>query len=701
MSPKRCCLWRTLLSPARLIINMLRPTPSRAVRRSLSVAALAMLCLAPIVKAQTQSKPAADSPASIPAGILPPAPTPRPTPPPPTAAPISAKQLREADDAYLEGAKQIQHKNLAAAMQDFERAAQLNPHDRDYALALIVAREGRVTELVQSSAKARLLGDIPKADALIAEAHTLDPDSPIVNEHLPNQTPAPLKPAFNPGLLYSSADPSRFPAADIASTLAGPVELAPTPGTRDIHLHGGTQSVIRSLYNQFGITTVFDSSVPNGPSIDLDLKNVTFADATRILHMSERTFAIPVQPKVALIARDTTEIRDSLQPEVEETIYLPGLTNDEMQELANVARNVFDVKQVTASATGGYMLLRGEENLLRQVNAVYDDMLDGGSEVLFDVNVYELNKTAMRNIGATLPTSFSAFDLVNSAETLINANQSLINQAIAGGLLTLTGNPAIDDLAELALLVAAGVSGASEFTSILGTLGNYDGLPLAGVTVAGTSFNALLNSTDVRTLDALQIRSTNKQPVNYRTGSRYPVITGSYSSGISSSLASSLSGLNVNGTSVSSLLSKYLGASQSTVPQFQFEDLGITLKLTPQILHNTSVTIALDMKIEALAGASINNVPILNNRVLTTTITIPAGQTALVASLVSSNEIKALLGTPGLNDLPGFQGTAQDREKDSDELLITITPHIVRAGRLNIASRRLASGRAGSSTSIQ
>jgi type II secretory pathway component GspD/PulD (secretin) len=690
---------------------MLRKLPSRGLCRGdrltsplrcavLSLAALALTAFS--LTAQAPAASPADSPASVPAGLLPEPAASAPKPPPPAPTPLSPKQLREADDAYLEGAKQIQHKNLAAAMQSFERAVTLDPTNRDYALALIVAREGRVTELVQSAAKARLLGDTAKADALLQEAHALDPDNRIVDEHLPNSAPPPAKPPFRPGLLYSSVDPLKFPAADIASTLAGPVELAPSAGKRTIHLHGGTQTVLRSLYSQFGITTVFDPSVPNGPNIDLDMTNVTFADAASILNMSERTFAVAVQPKVALIARDTQEMRDSLMPQVEETIYLPGLTNDEMQELANLARNVFDVKEVTGSATGGYLLLRGEENVLKQVNAVYDDMLDGGSEVLFDVNLYELNKTATRNIGATLPSSFSAFDLVNSAENLINSNQSIINQAISSGLLTLTGNPAIDDLAELAILIAAGVSGASEFTALVGTLGNYDGLPLAGVTLAGTSFNALLNSTDVRTLDAVQIRSSNKTPVNFRAGSRYPVITGSYSSGISSSLASSLSGLNINGTSASSLLSKYLGgASQVTVPQFQFEDLGITLKITPQILHNTEVTVLLDMKIEALAGASINNIPILNNRALTSTITIPAGRSAMIATLVNNTELKALTGVPGLNDLPGFQGTEQDREKDSDELLITITPHIVRSGRLNIASRRLASGRAGSMSSVQ
>jgi len=435
-------------------------TPCGRLNRSRRYAACSLPLLVAIsayaASAQAPAKTPADSPASVPAGILPPVVAPAPKPPPPAPTPISAKQLREADDAYLDGAKQIQHKNLAAAMQDFEHAVQLNPADRDYALALIVAREGRVTELVQSAAKARLLGDTAKSDALLHEAYALDPDNRIVEEHLSPDAPPPVKPAFKPGLLYSSVDPLQFPAADIASTLGGPVELTPTPGTRNIHLHGGTQSVIRSLYNQFGITTVFDPSVPNGANIDLDMDKVTFADAARILHMSERTFAVAVQPKVALIAKDTQEMRDTLLPQIEETIYLPGLTNDEMQELANVARNVFDVKQVTASATGGYLLIRGEENVLRQVNAVYDDMLDGGSEVLFDVNLYELNKTATRNIGAILPSSAGIFSVTAEAQSIINSNQSIIDQAISGGLLTLNGTYIQNLITELEFLVAAG-----------------------------------------------------------------------------------------------------------------------------------------------------------------------------------------------------------------------------------------------------
>jgi type II secretory pathway component GspD/PulD (secretin) len=175
--------------------------------------------------------------------------------------------------------------------------------------------------------------------------------------------------------------------------------------------------------------------------------------------------------------------------------------------------------------------------------------------------------------------------------------------------------------------------------------------------------------------------------VNFRAGSRYPVVTAQYSSGVASSLPASIAGLS---STAAALYAQYAGSTSVTVPQFQFEDLGITLKMTPQIHHNADVSLALELKIEALAGGTIDSIPILNNRALSSTVSVPIGKTAMLATLVTQNEVRGLTGIPGLNDIPGFQGTDQDLEKDTSELLITITPHIVRTGRLNIASRRLA-----------
>jgi general secretion pathway protein D len=154
----------------------------------------------------------------------------------------------------------------------------------------------------------------------------------------------------------------------------------------------------------------------------------------------------------------------------------------------------------------------------------------------------------------------------------------------------------------------------------------------------------------------------------------------------------------VNGVSASSLLASYLGSAAAvTVPQFQFEDLGITLDMTPHIERNQDVRVTLDMKLEALGGSSINNVPVLDNRALKSVITVPGGHSAMLATLVNTNDVKALDGLPGLSELPGFQGTDQDVTRNSTELLITITPHIVRSGTLHITSRRLAFARTGES----
>ena len=95
----------------------------------------------------------------------------------------SKRQLHEAENAYLAGAKKLERDDLDAAEQQFERALKLDPENRNYAVAISVTRQHRLTELVQQSTKARLAGESQKAETLLAEARTIDPENPIVLEH--------------------------------------------------------------------------------------------------------------------------------------------------------------------------------------------------------------------------------------------------------------------------------------------------------------------------------------------------------------------------------------------------------------------------------------------------------------------------------------------------------------------------------------
>ena len=617
----------------------------------------------------------ANTPVSVPAGAEQPASPKSQTadlPPEPT---ISAKQAHEADDAYLQGAKAIERKDLDAAEKDFTRAVQLNPNNRDYALALIVTREHRLTELVQAAAKERELGHEQRAEALLQEARKLDPDNAVIAQHF-DAAALPLGPELPPD-------------NSIANSLSGPVKLEPRPGTQDVHLRGGAIEVLRQLYAQFGITAAFDSSVRSQFPVRLELQGVTFEQAARVAGEMTRTFAIPVQPRNALIAEDTEDNRRRMKPQVEETLYMPGLQEGQMTEMANLARAVFDLTSVTASPTTDTIVLRGDPDSLKILNATYDGLLGGSSDVLLDIKLYEVDRTNTRNIGFQLPTSIGVFSIAQEAQQLVTANQSVINQAIASGIIKTTGNPLTDLLTEAAFLIGSGLANAAQFANFIGTIGN--GISLTGVYISsGATLNLLLNSSDIRMLDALEVRAGSKQDATFRAGTRYPIQTSLYTYGVQGSVASSVAGLNINGTSVGSLLQQYLGNNQVSVPQIQYEDLGITLKATPTILRDGTVQLKLDLKIESLGAGTINNIPVLNSRQLTSIATVPVGQTALLASEVSSQETKAVQGLPGLSELPGFQSTTNtNKTVNTGELLISITPHLVRESGLHIASRPL------------
>lgn len=590
---------------------------------------------------------------------------------------VSSRQAREADDAYLAGARAIERQDLTAAERHFTIAATLNSNNRDYALALAVTREHRLTELVQNAAKARLANDSQRADALLSEARVLDPENAVVTQH------------FGPaGLLPSPFDPAPR-ASPVAATLAGAPELAPKPGRQSFHQRGTAPELLRAVYSAFGLRSTLDPGVGGAASIKLDLDDVDFATAAGILDTLSHTFAVPLDSHSALLADDTPQNRDRLEPRIEETLFLPGTSTEALNDLATLARNVFDLKQVTPGPGSGTLLVRGDPPTLRLLNATFADMLGGGSDVMLDLTLYEVDRTRTREIGTALPTSAGAFSIAATAQQLVTANQTVVNQAIAQGVITLSGNSLTDLIREVGFLIASGVVTSSQYTNLLGIFGG--GLSLAGLYLgSNATLNLLLNSSDVRVLDAVQLRAGERQASSFRAGTRYPIVTSTFSTGISSSTAASVAGLSINGTSVSSLLSQYLGTSSVTVPQIQFEDLGLTLKTTPQVLRDGSVFLQLDLKLEALGGGTINSIPILNSRTLTSSVTVPSGQTAMLVSQVSSTELRSLQGLPGLNELPGFSGTDRTSERDTTELLITLTPHVIRRGDLRIESRALA-----------
>lgn len=583
---------------------------------------------------------------------------------------------QEASQAYLAGTRLLEHKDLAGAQTEFARAFSLDPTHLDYSLALTLTREQRVSELIQQAAKARLQSRLNEADGLIAEAKAIDPEDERLMLHA------------NPG----PATPGQKLVATPQITYTAPIELQPNVGPQDFHLRGDARQVVTQAALAYGIKVIFDDTATqqNAP-VRFDLEQSPYSEAMPILLRMTHLLAVPVDTKTLLVAKDTEENRQKLERQVEETIYIPASTTEQMNELTNIIKNVFDVKQIAPSNSSGTIAIRASAPTLKAVNYTLADMLDGGAEVELEIKLVSIDKNKATNLGTNPPTSGSAFSAAAEVQSFVAANQSTVNTAISSGALVPSGSQAQQLIEEAAFLILSGLATDAKLTNVISYFGH--GLTLFGASIGGGgTLNFGLNSSESRALDDITVRIGDKQTTTLRVGEKYPVTTATYGSGVSSSTAAALKGVTVNGVSASSLLNQYLGSgSNSAPPMVQYEDLGITLKTTPTVMRSGLVSLHIDMKIEALTGTSLNNIPVLTSSVYTSDITVPDGQTVVMLSDMSKTESAAISGLPGLGELPGFQQTLADMMKESvsSELVLLITPRLVRHRGNSMSSKAI------------
>ena len=584
-----------------------------------------------------------------------------------------------ASEAYLSGAKLLERNDYAGAQQDFANASRLDATHPEYARAVMLTRDKRINDLVQRAAQARMLDRTAEADGLLADARKLDPTNEILVQHAES--------AASVDQTFPAA--SRFDQTTPSQRIAGPIHLTPKTGLQDVHLKGDPRQAVEQFTAQFGIKAIFDDQVTGTP-IRIDLEQTSYDQAMPLVLSMAHLFAVPLTETSILIARDTQENRARLERQIEETVYIPGSSPEQLNELLNIVKNVYDVKQIVASPLSGSLLIRAPEATVRALNYTLADLVDGGAEVVLRIQLISVDKTHSLNTGATTPSSVGAFSVAAEAQNLVSANQTIIQGAISQGLLVLpaTNSYAQNILLEAAFLLLSGAVTDARLMNLLTFFGG--GLTLFGVNYGGSAgFNLALNTSEARALDDISVRIGDHQTTALRVGSKYPVTTATYTSGLTSAQTSALAGATVNGQSVSSLLAA--ASSIASVPMVQFEDLGITLKTQPTVLKSGLVALHVDFKLEALTGASSNGIPLLTSRAFVSDITVKDGGTAVMLSDLSSTEAASVSGIPGLAELPGLNASAADRlkETDSSELVLLVTPHVVRRRANEFASRRI------------
>jgi Flp pilus assembly secretin CpaC len=570
----------------------------------------------------------------------------------------SGSDRRRAIKLFLEASKLFEKEKFEEAMRDYQQAATLDHSNANYSLAADVARSHAVTALIQAAAKDRLLGDAAAARAALTHALELDPRNIQAAEHLRELGDDALLGLSRP--LYEQA----------ASEAGEAPELTHSVQVNSFHLRTDQHQAIQQVFKAYGLDATLDDSV-RSTQIRLDMDDANFVQAMRVLGLMTNSFYVPLDAHRVLVARDTPENRQRFIRQELETIYLSGLNSTEMDEVANLAKNVFQMQQAAVDHSAGTITVRAPESTLNAFNATMRDLLEGRNQVLLEVRLIQIAHTNERNTGVVPPQSISAFNVYSEEQSILNSNQALVQQIISSGLAA----PG-DTLAILAILLASGEVSSSLFSNGFALFGG--GLTQSALAPGAITANLNLNSSDSRELDQMQLRLGDGEAGTMKEGTRYPIQTSSFSS-LSGSLPNipGLTGAGASG-SLSSLLSS-LSSSVPNVPQVEYQDLGLTLKATPKVMRNNDVALTIDLKIDALAGTSINGNPVLDNRAYSGVVTLRQGEGVVVISDLDKQQSRAISGVPGLSEIPGLNNlTGNDIQKSYATLLIIITPHVVR-----------------------
>ena len=576
------------------------------------------------------------------------------------AQPVATKDRERAQHFFVEGAKAVNEKHLDRAVGAFAQAAALDPSNRDYDAALAIARDNHATQLVQEALKARIAGDNATWRTRMLAAMTEDSQNPLVVEHRLE--------------LLDDAAPKPATLTQVTDDAAPLIELKPKSGRQSFHLMLPKGELLKQVLSAYGIVPSIDSSI-TGDRVHFDADDVTYAEAEHMLTLATGTFLVPLDPDRALLALDTKAKRTEFERLALETLYLPGLTVAELNDVANIARNVFEAQQANVHESNNTLTVRAPGLRLRAFNHEVTELLEGRSETMLDVDVYEVQSQRVASEGAELPQGTQVFNLTSEINSLITNNPSLVQQIISSGLAS-PGN--VEEIA--VALILSGQAGSTLLSQPFAYFGG--GITTTALTLGQSTANFSLNSSETYMLDKLQLRLLDQEEGTVKIGERYPIVTSSYSNlatgstsiaGITSAgLSNTLQNLGVNLSSLSS-------AASATVPQVQYEDIGLTLTATTRVQQGRDIALKLRLQLSSLSGQTLNSNPIINNRESVSTINVQPGEKTVLFSLLSQQETRALIGLPFLSEIPGFTlGTNEDTNRTRDSLIVILTPHIVR-----------------------
>jgi general secretion pathway protein D len=517
------------------------------------------------------------------------------------------------------------------ALGHYDRALRDQPTNVEYKLRALHMRMEDAQFYVELGQKALDAGDLQHALADFQRAQGVDASNSAADQGV--QEAIERIAAQNAPQPSVHANDERSEGADL---LGAAPELKPL--SRDpinLKMTSDTRVIYETIGELAGLSVIFDPHL-TPRRVSIELPNVTLEQALDDASLVTKNFWKPLTGSVIFVAPDNPEERRALEDEEIETFYLCNtLTPQDLTEIVTGLRELLDLHRIDQVNAQNAIVIRDTPDKLALAAKIIRDSDQAKPEVLIHIQVLTANRDRLRDLGI-LPSQ--------SVSVIFSPRCSLM--------------PSSADCTSSSSSAPTGGTGASSVT-----LSNLKNLSTSdySLTLPGATASAVLTDNKTRVIQDPEVRVADGEKATLKIGQRVPIATNSLQIGAG--------GLNT----LSSLIDT----------QFTYQDVGVNITVTPHVHFDGDVSLKLTAEISSLAGSeNIGGVtqPIISSASLNHDVRLKDGEVGVLGALIERTETRNLNGIPGVSQVPGLGSFIGDNSTSiqDDELLIVLTPHVIR-----------------------
>ncbi len=552
---------------------------------------------------------------------------------------------------FNQGRKAQNLQDYDAAFEYYQMALKTDPENAEYRIKFDQARFGAGEAHTKKGLKLREQGDLENGASEFRKAALMDPSSVAAEQEL-RKTIEMIDDRERTATAASEPPPDN----DEAELASNPPQLKPlSRAPINLKMSNDAKVVFDTIGKLAGLTVIYDPDFP-ARRISVELNDVTLEQALDIVCIESKAFSTPISENIILVIPDQAQKRRDYEEQFMRTFYLSNTVQaQDLTEIVTGLRQLLDLKRIQQLNAQNAIAIRATPDQLALAEKFIKDIDKAKPEVIIQVEVLEARTDRMRDLGI-LPGQSAGIAINPNSATNNNNNGSNNSNNSAAGTVTL-----------------------SQLTHL-----NQNDLVL---TLPSATANFLLTDSTTRVVQNPEVRSLDGQPAKLNIGDRVPVATGSFQAGVGVGSAS-------GGGFVNPLVNT----------QFQYIDVGVNVEVTPRVHPNRDVSLKVQIEVSSVSNfQTIGGIqqPVISQRKIAHEIRLKEGESSLLAGLITKTDTKQLNGWPGLAHVPILKHLFSDdnRSSDDDEILMILTPHIVRMPEWTKSN--LKALYAGSETNVQ